>query len=264
MKPGGEDRLHQGLAGLEVLAGDRGAGLLRELDHRREVAGEVRRAVAVRDPRLDRAVGVDHRGQDVGVALVEALLELLDRGVNLARLAVHLGRAAPDHHQPVAALLLLEARDVGRDLLGEVALRLALLHVRPVQLLHVLRVEDGRPRLDALEEVLDRLEVARLEDAGLLRRLVGAVRVDVPAAELELVEAGEGHEVLDQRRAVVRALAEPDGAHLRQAADRLGEPAPHRLHAGDERGRHRAHARQKHAELPPAGAISRPLPAVVI
>src|SRR3972149_3839736 len=40
-------------------------------------------------------------------------------------------------------------------------------------------------------------------------RLVGAAGVAAPAAELELIERGERHEVLDERRAAVGALAEP-------------------------------------------------------
>ena len=41
---------------------------------------------------------------------------------------------------------------------------------------------------------------------------------------------------------VVGALAEADGAHLGQRADRLGESVADRFHAGDQRGGHGAHA----------------------
>src|SRR3972149_6952850 len=43
------------------------------------------------------------------------------------------------------------------------------------------------------------------------RRAVGAVGGAAPAADLELIERGERHEVLDERRAAVGALAEPHG-----------------------------------------------------
>ncbi len=46
--------------------------------------------------------------------------------------------------------------------------------------------------------------------------------------------------------------------------DRLRQAPPDGLHARDERGRHGAHAREKHSELAPAGAMSRPFPVVVI
>src|SRR5260221_9397298 len=38
-------------------------------------------------------------------------------------------------------------------------------------------------------------------------------------------------------------------SHLGQGSDRLAQPGLHRLHAGDERGGHGPHARQKHCEL---------------
>ena len=128
------------------------------------------RAVGVGDALLDRRVRVDHRGQDVGVALLQAALELLDRGVHVGGLAVDLGGAAPHHHQPAQAVLLLELLDVGDDLVGEVALVLALLDVLPVQLLHVHGIEDGRPGLDRLQEALQRLQVLVVEHARLARR----------------------------------------------------------------------------------------------
>ena len=208
------------------------------------------RPVAVGDAGLDRAVGVDHRGQDVGVALVQALLELLERGVDLALLPIDLGGAAPDHDHAVQALVLLEAGDVVAHLLGQVALALALLHVRAVELLHVLRVEHGGPGLDPFEERLHGRQVAVFEDARLLGRLVGAVGIDVPAPELEVFQAREGDEVLDEGRAVVGALAQANGAHLGEAADGLGEALAARFHSGHEGGGHRAHAGQQHAQLP--------------
>ena len=258
MKPGREDGLHQRLAGLEVLARDRRARLLRELDQRREVGGEVRRAVGVRDPGLDRAVGVDHRGQDVGVALVEALLELLERGVDVARLAVDLGRAAPDHHQPVAARSPCgSARCRPMTWSARSRFDLPFLTFGPFSFLTYCGSKTAGQGLMPSRKSLIGSRSRRLEDAGLLRRLVGVVGEDVPAAEDEVLEPGERHEVLDQRGAVVRPLAEADGPHLRQAADGLGEAAPDRLDAGDERRRHRAHARAAARRASPSPARSR-------
>ena len=70
-----------------------------------------------------------------------------------------------------------------------------------------------------------------------------------PAAEHDVVELGERNELMDQRRAPVRALAQPDRPHLGQRPDRLGEPAPDRFDAGHERGGDRAHSGRQDAEL---------------
>ena len=197
LEAGGEERLHERLAGLEVLAPEGRARLLRELDEGGNVRGEVGGAVRVGDARLDRGVGVDHRGRDLGVVELEAPLELLQRRVHLARLLVDLGGAAPDHHQPREVVLLLEAEDVRGHLLGEVPLVLALLDALSPQLLDVGGVEDGGPGPHGLQEGLQRLEVLVVEHARLARGLVGVVLEDVPAPEDHVFQAGEGHELGD-------------------------------------------------------------------
>ena len=65
--------------------------------------------------------------------------------------------------------------------------------------------------------------------------------------------AASGTKSLDFRRAPFRALAEPDGAHLRQRADRLGETFADGEHAGDRRRADGAEADQQHAELSAGG-----------
>ena len=144
----------------------------------------------------------------------------------------------------------LEVADVLADLLGELPLRGALLDVVAVEALDVMLVEGGRHGLDRLEEVGDGLDVlVAVEDAAADGGLVGVVGDRVPGAEDEVVEARQGHEVLDQRRAVFGALAEADGAHLGQRADGLGGAAPQVLDAGDERRRDGAEADDEDAEL---------------
>src|SRR3569623_1279416 len=108
LEAGREDRLHQGLARLEVLAGDRHALLARELEQRGRIERQVRRAVGVRDAHLEARVRVDLRRRDVVVRRLQARLELLERAVDLGRLAVDLGRAAPDGDETIAAVLFLE------------------------------------------------------------------------------------------------------------------------------------------------------------
>ena len=219
-----------------------------------DVRGEVRRSVGVRDALLDRRVGVDHRGQDVGVALLEAALELLDRGVHVGGFAVDLRGAAPHHHQPAQAVFALELLDVGDHLVGEVALALALLDVLSVQLLHVDGIEHRRPGLDRLQEALQGLQVIAVQHPRLARGLVGIVGVDVPPAEDDVVEPRDRHQLVDARAAVVGALAEAHGAHLGQAPHRLRQTLADGLHAGHERRGHRPHPGEKDAQLPLRGS----------
>ena len=75
------------------------------------------------------------------------------------------------------------------DLLGQLHLGRAVLDVGAVEALDVVLVEDGRHRLDRLEEVGDGLDVlVAVEDAALHRRLVGVVGEGVPGAEDDVVE----------------------------------------------------------------------------
>ena len=118
-----------------------------------------------------------------------------------------------------------------------------------VEALDVLAVEGGLHRAHLAQRVGDALEVlARLEHAGALGGDVGVVGERVPGAEHDVVEAGERHEVADERRALVGALAEPDRRHLRERADRCGLPAPCELDAGDQRGGDGAEADGEHTE----------------
>ena len=127
-----------------------------------------------------------------------------------------LGRSAPDHHQPVGAAGLLEVADVFAQLLDQFLLVLALLHVGAVELLDVVLVEDRLARLDRRQERLHLLQQRTLQHAGLAGCGVHVVFEDVPAGEDQVVQLGQRHKVLDLGRAAIGALAEANGAHLRQ------------------------------------------------
>jgi hypothetical protein len=176
--------------------------------------------------------------------------ERLHARVNLGLRQEDLGAAAPDHDEPIELVLVLEPPDVLAQLIREIALVLPRLDVRTIEPLDVAPIEHRRPRTDRLELRPNLLEQRGLEHARRLRRLVRVVLEDVPPAEHHIVERGERHEVLDERGTRLRALAEPHGAHLRERADRLGEPAPNREHAGDRGRADGAHADEQHAELP--------------
>jgi hypothetical protein len=148
-------------------------------------------------------------------------------------------------------VLGLEVPDVLAQRLGQVPLALAGLDVLPLEPLHVVLVERGRHRLHRLEEVADGLEVlVPVEHTGLYGRGVGVVRDRVPGAEHDVIQGRQRHEVADQGRAPLGPLAQTDGAHLGERADRTGRAAAHVLDARDERGRDGTEAHAEHAELP--------------
>ena len=93
------------------------------------------------------------------------------------------------------------------------------------------------------------VELVAVEDLGGVGGVVEVAAEDVPAGEDEVVELGDGGEVLDEGGAVVGALAEADGAHLGEGADGLGEAAADGFDAGDEGGGDGSHAGDHDAEF---------------
>ena len=208
LEGGGEDGLHEGLAGLEVLAADGRGILLRQLDHRGNIDGEVRCAVGEGDALTERGIGVDLRRRDADVVGLEALFEGFDGLVNGRGFEENLSRAAPDHDDAIDGLF--EVLNVVADLVGEVALVLARLDVRAVQALDVVLIEDGGQRLDGLEIGLELLEDFLVEHLCVCGRLVDVVFEDVPSGEDDVVKIREGDEILNKRGFVVGALAEAE------------------------------------------------------
>ena len=86
-----QDRLHEGLAGLEVLAADRHVASRARARACRDVDSQVGRAVGERDALHHRGVGVDLARRDVVAVVLQALLEAAERLVDLGRLAIGLG-----------------------------------------------------------------------------------------------------------------------------------------------------------------------------
>ncbi len=252
--PGREQRLHPGLAGLEVLAGDGHAEGPRRLDHARQVHRQVRRAVGVRHAALQRRVRVDLARRDVGVVVLQALLEGRQRLVHRRRLLVGLGRPAPHHHETVAAVLRLERRDVVDERQRLVPLRRQRLDAHALEPRHPAAVEHGRHRHDGLEFRGDRREVGGLEHAGRPARLERVDGERVPAAEDDVVEAGQRHEVANPRVALRLARAQADVGHLAQRPDGRLEALAGGEHAGDEGRGHGTHAGQEDAERAGGGS----------
>ena len=218
---------------------------------RRDVGGQVAARRWRRDAGLQRGVGVDLAGGDVGIVLAQAASRTSSSvWCTAGRLVEDLGGAAPDHDQARGSRWRL--RNCSMSSMSACALSIFVppcLHVRAVEALDVLGVEDRLHRLDGRERFLDLLEQAASRAPGVGRGLVGGVLEDVPAAEHQVVQAGQRHEVLDLWAAAVGALAEADGGHLGEGADRLAEPAFDGLDARDEGGGDSADTGDQHAQL---------------
>ena len=244
--------LHPRLAGLEILSGNRNAAILRQLEQRRSVDAEIRRAIAERHALHDRGVRVEHRRRDRFVVLLHRLLELLDRRVLRAGLDEDLGRRAPDDHDAVALVLRLEVANVLPQLLGEIALGLSLLDVGAVNARDVLVVEHRRHRLDRSSGNRRSARCPSPRARRLSsRRCSASSGIGSHAPNTMSSSVGERNEILDQRRALLGSLSEPDRRHLRQRADRLGIAAPNALDSRHECRRDCAESRCENAE--PAG-----------
>jgi hypothetical protein len=108
-------------------------------------------------------------------------------------------------------------------------------------------------RLDRFEERPHRFQLVAVQH---LRGACGVVEVpaeDVPAGEDQVVERCQRHEIANQRRVGVGALAQPNVAHLGERADRLGEAAAYGLDSGDQRGGDRPHAGNHDAKFSTVG-----------
>ncbi len=190
----------------------------------RNVDREVGSAVGEGHAFLQRGVGVDHGGRDHLIIARKPFSKASSDWCTLPGLI----KVSVEPHQIMtsrsAPLDALELADIVAQLLGQVPLVLALLHVRAVQVLHVILVEDRLARLDGRQERLHLVEQRMVEHAGIARRRVHVVVEDVPAGEDQVAQVGQRHKVLDLGRAALGALAQADGAHLRQRPDGLAMP----------------------------------------
>ena len=184
----------------------------------------------------------------------EALLERRDGLVDGRRLLVGLGRAAPHHHEAVAPVRRLEVGDVLHEGHCLVPLVVDLLDAHTFETRHPALVEHGLHRHDRLELARDRVEVFVVQHAGGAGGFERVRRDRVPATEHDVVEAGQRHELLDHRIAVLVLGAEADVGHLADRADRRVQALAGGDHAGDEGGGHGTHAGREDTELAGGGS----------
>ena len=92
-----------------------------------------------------------------------------------------------------------------------------------------------------------------VQHLGVRGRLVDVVFKNSQPVKTMSFKIGQRNKILDQWRLVVGALAQADGAHLRQRTDRLGQSAAHGLNAGDHCGGHGAQAHHHYAQFARCG-----------
>ena len=254
LEPRRDDRLDERLARLHVLAGNRRLRVRGELDQRRNVRGQVRRRVCVRNAFPDCGVGVHHARRNRRVVGFEPALEARHRLVHLALGHVDLGAAGPDHDEAIEIVVFLELLDVRHHLLGEVPLRLPFLDVGTVEPLDVMLIEHRRPRANLFQLGADLLEQPGLEDAGGFRGAVAVLGEDVPAAEHQVVEPGERHDLVDHGRTAFRPFAQTNVPHLGQRTDGLCESFADGDNAGNKGRADGTQTDQEHTEFAARGS----------
>ena len=223
--------------------------LQRQLLHGRNIDGQIRRAIGEGHPRSNCRPGVQHRGRDGGMVFLHALLEFFRCRVYFLRRQENFGRSAPDHHQRVSLGPLAKLRDVVLDFEGQVVLVRGLLDVRAVEALHVIAIEGGLHRPDGGEKFLGLGEILGREHGRVRRSFIGGIRKKIPAAENQIFERVERHEILDERRAALGPFSQAYGAELRGGAHRLRGIVANQIDAGHEGRRHRAHPHSQDTQV---------------
>src|SRR5208337_3232091 len=188
-------------------------------------------------------------GRDILVVLFHPFFEGFHALVGSTLLNEGLGRGAPDGDQTAGSARLPEVADVLAKLFGQIELVLSLLHVRAVDLLDVVVIEHSLHRRYGAEPPLYFVEQVALQHAGFAGSSVHVVLENIPASENEIIEPGEGDELLDFGSPAVGALPQTDSSHLRKRANGVGDALGHRFHARHKSRIHRAHAVDHHAQL---------------
>src|SRR6202035_4675920 len=168
--------------------------------------------------------------------------------MNAFRSEEYFGGAAPDHDQAVGFAFLFEVADVFAKLFGELKFIFSFFDVGARKILDVMLIESGLHRFDGLQEFLDLVEVFGLQDARLGGGLIRVIGENIPAAENNVVEFGEGHELTNLWRAAFGAFAKANGAQLRERADRRGFAAANQFNSCHKRGAYGSHSRREDAQ----------------
>src|SRR5229473_5049946 len=175
--------------------------------------------------------------------------ELFRRRVHFFRFDEGFRRTTPAGYQSRSARSLAEVGDVILDLQRQLVLVLAFLNVGAVDQLHEIVVERGLHWLDGGKEGLHLFQVLGIQDACIRRGLVSVVLENVPAAKRKVRQFGKRNKFLDERRTSVRALAQANGAHLRERSHGLRFASADELDSCHEGRADSAQARKQYSEF---------------
>ena len=153
--------------------------------------------------------------------------------------------------QPLAALKVAMSSMIAMRL---VPLARDVLDADTFETRHPTLVEHGLHRHDRFEFAGDRVQVGVVEHTGGASCFERVRRDRVPAAEDDVVEAGQRHELTDHRVAILVLGAETDVRHLADRADRRVQALAGGDHTGDEGGGNGAHAGREDTELAGGGS----------
>ena len=125
-----------------------------------------------------------HRGFEVAERVVRFFI---DRNIDFRR-------CSPENDHAVALFLGFELADVLAQCLDHLPARDVALRMVAVEPLGVVFVESGLHRHDFFEFVAHGFDVLALQNFGIDRRLISVLRIDIPTAENEVVERGDGRD----------------------------------------------------------------------
>src|SRR5258708_7510206 len=166
-----------------------------------------------------------------------------------SRLDIRCRRSAAHGDQTASSAGLLKVAHVSANLFGKIHLALALLHIRTVDLLHVVVIEYSWSRSDRGKKRLELIEQTLIEHSRIRSRFIHVVFKDVPTSEGQIGGSSKRDKLLDFWRTSISSLAQPNRSHLCQRTDRLGNALTNRFNSRNKRGRDSAHSRNHYAEL---------------
>ena len=136
----------------------------------------LRSAVGERNSAFERRVSVDLAGRDLRIVLRQPAFEILEGLMHRAGAMEHLGRRAPDHHQPRRSRGASGTARMSSISISAFSIFVrGLLDVGPVDAADVLRIEDGLHRPDGRERLFELLEQSSIEHRGVQRGLIRGV-----------------------------------------------------------------------------------------
>ena len=134
--------------------------------------------------------------------------------MNAGGLMIRFGRGRPAHHQPVHPLLGLKGIDIFHQLVGQIHFMRTFFHMGTIKIFHIVPVKNSRHWNDAFQFLFDPVDMARFQHHGLAGGLVSRVGEDIPAAENQVLQVGQGNQLLHREDTFLGTLAQADFSRL--------------------------------------------------